>query len=173
MAARSGATSRASKTSTGDSKNQPIFEATANKDCLYRIDDNFFRFWFRFVFKRQYLLQVRMYDELRNVVKRDYECFSGHALEGYLREKFISEGRYSRMGGWWDRKGENEIDIVCENEFSNTLDFYEVKRDARRIDLAALAKKREAFFTKNPELRTRTASCMGLSIADMYGKEIS
>ena len=148
-------------------KNQPIFEATSNKNCLYRIDDNFFRFWFRFVFKRQYLLQVRMYDELRNVVKRDYEVFSGHALEGYFREKFILEGRYSRMGGWWDRKGENEIDIVCENEFSNALDFYEVKRDPSRIDLASLARKREAFFAKNPELRTRTASCRGLSIVDM------
>ena len=71
------------------------------------------------------------------------------------------------MGGWWDRKGENEIDIVCENEFSNALDFYEVKRDPSRIDLASLARKREAFFAKNPELRTRTASCRGLSIADM------
>ena len=148
-------------------KNQPIFEATSNKNCLYRMDDNFFRFWFRFVFKRQYLLQVRMYDELRKVVKRDYEAFSGHALEGYFREKFILEERYSRMGGWWDRKGENEIDIVCENEFSNALDFYEVKRDPSRIDLASLARKREAFFAKNPELRTRTASCRGLSIVDM------
>ena len=148
-------------------KNQPIFEATTNKNCLYRIDDNFFRFWFRFVFKRQYLLQVRMYDELRNVVKRDYESFSGHALEGYFREKFISEGRYSRIGGWWDRKGENEIDLVCENEFSNVLDFYEVKRDAKRIDLAALERKREAFFVKNPGLRTRAVTCRGISLKDM------
>ena len=148
-------------------KNQPIFEATSNKSCLYRIDDHFFRFWFRFVFKHQYLLQVRMYDELRKMVKRDYEIFSGHALEGYFREKFISEGRYSRMGGWWDRKGENEIDLVCENEFSDVLDFYEVKRDAKRIDLNVLARKREAFFAKNPGLRTRKSSCRGLSLADM------
>ena len=148
-------------------KNQPIFEATTNKNCLYRIDDNFFRFWFRFVFKRQYLLQVRMYDELRNVVKRDYESFSGHALEGYFREKFISEGRYSRIGGWWDRKGENEIDLVCENEFSNVLDFYDVNRDARRIDLADLERKREAFFVKNPGLRTRAVTCRGISLKDM------
>ena len=111
--------------------------------------------------------QVRMYDKLLNVVKRDCEAFSGHALEGYFREKFISEGRYSRMGGWWDRKGENEIDLVCENEFSNTFDFYEVKRDARRIDIAALARKREAFFAKNPEQRSRTALSKGLSILDM------
>ena len=32
-----------------------------------------------------------------------------------FRAKFLEEGRYTRIGGWWDRKGENEIDLVCEN----------------------------------------------------------
>ena len=101
------------------------------------------------------------------MVKRDYEVFSGLSLERYFREKFMSEGRYSRMGGWWDRKGKNEIDLVCENEFSGVLDFYEVKRDAKRINLDLLAKESEAFFTKNPGLRARKASYRGLSLADM------
>ena len=63
-------------------KNQPIFEPTANKGCRYRLNDNFFRFWFRFVFKHQYLIQVGMFDELRSLVARDYEVFSGLALGG-------------------------------------------------------------------------------------------
>ena len=148
-------------------KKQPVFEATSNKNCLYLIRDNFFRFWFRFIFKRQYLIQVRMYDELRGIVKRDYEVFSGHALEGYFREKFMEQGRYSRMGGWWDRKGENEIDIVCENEFSNALDFFEVKRKRREINLKALEGKSAAFFAKNPALRKRQIAFAGLSLEDM------
>ena len=108
-----------------------------------------------------------MYDELRGIVKRDYEVFSGHALQGYFREKFMEQGRYSRMGGWWDRKGENEIDIVCENEFSNALDFFEVKRKRREINLKALEGKSAAFFAKNPTLRGRKASFAGLSLEDM------
>ena len=148
-------------------KNQPLFEPTSNKSCRYKLNDNFFRFWFRFVFRYQYLIQVRMFDKLREVVTRDYEVFSGIALEGYFRQKFVEEGRYSRMGGWWDRKGENEIDLVCENEFENRLDFYEVKRDPRRISMCVLAEKSESFFLKNATMRRRKISLGGLSLAEM------
>ena len=149
------------------SKIQPIFEKSERKNCLYAIDDNFYRFWFRFIFKYNYLAEVKMFDELRGIVERDYDVFSGKALEGYFRRKFIEERKYSRIGGWWDRKGENEMDLVCENEFANVLDFFEVKRDPSRIDIAALQKKGEAFFAKNPQLAQRTVSFGGLSMLDM------
>jgi hypothetical protein len=71
------------------------------------------------------------------------------------------------MGGWWDRKGENEIDLVCKDEINGRLDFYEVKRDASRIDLAALKAKTAAFFEKNPTLRSLESKCGGLSLADI------
>ena len=87
--------------------------------------------------------------------------------EGYFRHKFIGEGRYSRMGGWWDRKGENEIDLVCENEFRKTLDFYEVKRDRSRIDLNDLERKSKAFLDKNPSKWELKRTLSGLSLEDM------
>lgn len=39
-----------------------------------------------------------MFDELRGIVARDYDAFSGVALEGFFRWKSIGEGRYSRIG---------------------------------------------------------------------------
>ena len=149
------------------SKKQPIFEDNQRKNCLYAIDDNFYRFWFRFIFKYNYLAEVKMFEELRSIVERDYDVFSGRALEGYFRSKFIEERRYSRIGGWWDRKGENEIDLVCENEFTDVIDFYEVKRGRKRIDLDLLRKKAEAFFEKNSHLRSRKISFSGLCMEDM------
>ena len=148
-------------------KKQPIFEPNERKDCLYRIDDCFFRFWFRFIFKYAYLLEVEMFDELRGIVERDYEVFSGQSLEDYFRQKSIGEHSYSRLGGWWDRKGENEIDAVGENEFHNTIEFVEIKRTAERIRLDALKDKAEAFFEKNPGKRSRTVSYRGFSMRDM------
>ncbi|MBR0458231.1 MAG: ATP-binding protein [Victivallales bacterium] len=148
-------------------KHQPLFEPTNNKNCRYKMTDNFFRFWFRFIFKYQYLIQVRMFEELRRLVQRDYELFSGIALERYFQAKFLEEHAYTHLGGWWDRKGENEIDLVGENEFQGALDFYEVKREARRIDLNALQRKASAFFKKNPHLQGRTVSFSGLSLDDM------
>lgn len=148
-------------------KNQPLFEKSSNKNFLYRINDNFFRFWFRFVFRHQYLVQTLMFEELAGIVKRDYEVFSGRALEGYFRNKFIEEKSYTRIGGWWDRRGENEIDLVCENEFTDILDFFEVKRKRREINLKALESKTKAFFAKNPQLKNRTIRVGGLCIEDM------
>ena len=149
------------------SKVQPFGEKSATKNCLYRIDDCFFRFWFRFIYKYQHLIEQKMFDELVSIVERDLDAFSGFALERYFRQKFIEEHRYTKVGGWWDRRGENEIDLVCENELTSALDFYEVKLDASRISLDELERKRTAFFEKNPQLRTRSGSCCGLSLADM------
>ena len=153
------------------SKRQPIFEATTNKNCLYALNDNFFRFWFRFIFKHQYLIQVRMFKELREIVDRDYEVFSGLSLEGCFREQFIEAGAYSRLGAWWDRKGENEIDLVCENEFKGTLDFYEVKRDDSRFDRDLLLRKIGKFFEKNPDKRELKTSVGRLSLCDLRRQE--
>ena len=149
------------------SKKQPLFEKTANKNCHYQIDDCFFRFWFRFVYKYQYLIELRRYDELKELVRRSLPVFSGYSLERYFRWKFIEDTSYTRMGAWWDRKGENEIDLVCEDEFSNALVFHEIKVESSRIDPNALKRKSEVFFAKNPKLRERKISYGLLSLDDM------
>ena len=148
------------------SKRQPLYEKSSNKNCLYQIDDCFFRFWFRFVYGYQNLVEMNRLDELRRIVRRDFDVFSGVALERYFNWKFICEKRYVRMGGWWDRKGENEIDLVCERS-DGDLDVYEIKRDKARISLADLAVKTEAFFRKNPELKSRGLNFRSLSLADV------
>ena len=37
----------------------------------------------------RFQLEVKMFDELRGIVERDYDVFSGKALEGYFRRKFL------------------------------------------------------------------------------------
>ena len=149
------------------SQKQPIFETARNKNCHYRIDDCFFRFWFRFIYRNQDMVELGRFKELRALADRDIDVFSGYALERYFAWKFAEETTYTRIGGWWDRKGENEIDLVCEDELARRLDFYEVKRDPARLDLRALQAKTEAFFAKNPERRALEGECRGLSLADM------
>lgn len=148
-------------------RRQPIYEQGSNKLSRYHITDNFFAFWFRFVFRNADLIELKRHDVLKDILRRDYETFSGLALEGYFREKLIEERRCTRIGGWWDRHGENEIDIVSEDATRKTLDFIEVKRDDTRIDLARLHSKAEAFLAKNPQLREMAHSFKGLSLADM------
>ena len=149
------------------SKKQPLFEKTSSKNCHYQIDDCFFRFWFRFVFKNRYLQELGRYDRMRDVAARDFDAFAGYSLERYFLWKMREDAAYTRMGSWWDRKGENEIDLVCEDEAAGKLAFFEVKTDARRIDLVVLRRKAEVFFAKNPEKRRLDISFGGLSLDDM------
>lgn len=149
------------------SKKIPFGADGRNRNMKYELSDNFLRFWFRFIYKYQSLLELRAYGRLREIILRDYAVFSGKALEGYFIAKLSESGRYTGLGNWWDRKGENEIDLVCEDEINGRLDFYEVKRDKRRINLASLKAKADAFFEKNPGLRSLESECRGLSLADV------
>lgn len=149
------------------SRKQPIFEKSSTKNGHYQIEDCFFRFWFRFVFKYRNLIELGQYERLREIAAHDFDLFSGQTLEAYFKWKFVCEKRYTRIGAWWDRKGENEIDLVCEDELDEKLDFYEVKRDAKRLDLNTLKEKSKAFFAKNPEMANRKKKWLGLSLKDL------
>ena len=145
----------------------PLLAESRQKRSVYEIEDCFFRFWFRFIWKNAHLKELQRFDVLQDIAERDFDAFSGYALERYFLWKFIEEKRYTRMDAWWDRKGENEIDLICEGETSGKLDFYEIKRDPAKIDLKVLDRKAEAFFEKHPALRSRKVSFRGLSLRNM------
>ena len=148
-------------------KKQPIFGKQTAKNAHFQIDDCFFRFWFRFVHKLSYLNELGRRDRMRDIAERDFDVFSGYALERYFTAKIVEDKGCTRIGSWWDRKGENEIDIVSEDEVAETLAFYEVKVDSSRFDAARLAEKVEAFFAKNPGKRNLQYKTGLLSIGDM------
>ena len=97
----------------------------------------------------------------------DFDVFSGYALERYFEWKFSEEERYTTIGGWWDRKGENEIDLVCEDEVAGKIDFFEVKKSKCRYNAGLLESKLDAFFEKNPKKRSLAYSFGLLSLEDM------
>ena len=148
-------------------KKQPLFAAASAKSARYCLSDNFFVFWFRFVFKYGYLLEIKGHDRLREIIRRDYETFSGFALERYFRESFIESGTWTRLGSWWDRKGENEIDLLAENELDGTYAVCEVKRDKSRIDLERVKAKYGAFVKASGKWKRVNPQFLALSIEDM------
>ena len=148
-------------------KKQPLFEKSSNKNVRYIIEDNFFTFWFRFIYKYSYMLEIENYASMRTIINRDYETFSGLILERYFKRVLIEKQNYTRIGSWWDRKGENEIDIVAENELENTATFFEVKRKSENIDLKALEAKAAVFLRATGEFNKYDLSFKGLSMSDM------
>ena len=146
---------------------RPMYAKESAKGAHYRIHDRFFSFWFRFVFKYSSLLQIRGYDMLREIIERDYPVFSGFALESYFHQKFAESGKWTRLGNWWDRKGENELDLVAENELDGRLLVAEVKRDKARIDLGTVRTKFEIFRTAAKLGRKLKPEFKALSLDDM------
>lgn len=148
-------------------KKQPLFEKSSTKNVRYTIEDNFFIFWFRFIYKYSYMLEIDNYESMKAIINRDYETFSGLMLERYFRRVLIERKAYTRIGGWWDRKGENEIDIVAENELNNEATFFEVKRKAANIDIEVLKQKAAAFLRATGEFKGYYISYKALSMEDM------
>lgn len=149
------------------SKNQPLFEKTQSKNVHYLIDDNFLNFWFRFIYKYNYMVEIGAFDNLKKIITRDYETFSGIMLERYFRHCLIESQAYTRIGNWRNRKGENEIDIVAENEIENKAVFFEVKRKPENIDMERLRWKAETFLRATGKFAGYSIEYKGLSMENM------
>ena len=61
----------------------------------------------------------------------------------------MESGKYTRVGNWWDKRGENELDLIALNEFNNTGMIAEVKRNERKISMAVLENKIAALPQKD------------------------
>lgn len=149
------------------SRKQPVFEKTTTKNVRYVITDNFFTFWFRFIYKYNYMLEIGNFQSLKAIIDRDYSTFSGIMLERWFRHVLIEQQSCTRIGSWWDRKGENEIDIVAENELDQTATFYEVKRKAENIDIDLLKLKSATFLRATGAFKDYKITYSGLSLNDM------
>ena len=146
---------------------QPLFASPSAKSVRYRLKDSFLIFWFRFIFKYGFLLEIKGHDRVRELIRRDYAAFSGFALERYFREKFIESSQWTRIGSWWDRKGENEIDLMAENELEKTCAVCEVKREKSRIDLGLLKEKFAAFTRSTGHWKRANPQFLALGMEDM------
>ncbi|MDR1900075.1 MAG: ATP-binding protein [Treponema sp.] len=143
---------------------KPMFSKPESRNTRWRIGDNFLRFWFRFIFPNQYLVETGQFDALRKLIERDYIQYSGLVLEQYFRDKLAGSGEAAVMGSWWDSKGENEIDLIVLNKLDRTATVAEVKRSAEKISLPLLEEKAKKL---RRELSDYRVQYRGLSMADM------
>ena len=86
-------------------KNRPMFSRPESRKNRWSLNDNYLRFWFRFIFPNQSLIEMGKYDLLREVIDRGYEQYSGLVLEKYFRSKIAEEERITGIGSYWDNKG--------------------------------------------------------------------
>jgi len=122
-------------------RRRAIFSKENTTDFRFYIADPFFRFWFRFIFKYQEMVEANNLRALRELVDRDFQTFAGLSLESFLREQLRESGAYTRVGNYWEKGNQNEIDIVAIHEINRTAIIGEVKWQRSRVNLAKLELK--------------------------------
>lgn len=143
---------------------RPLFSKSSSRNVRYQITDCYLRFYFRFIYANQSLIEFGQFDTLKEIVLRDYETFTGKTLEQYFTAKIQEEQKLTSIGGWWDRKSQNEIDIIAINSLEKTCRIYEVKRQSKKINMELLAQKARQFEENIPGYET---SLSGVSMVDM------
>ena len=147
------------------SRLKPLLSKPNSKTSAYEISDQFLRFWFRFIWPYQSLIERQQMQALRQNMGKYYEQFSGRTLEQYFQAKAMESGEFTIAGNWWDRKGDNEIDMIALNEFDNTGIVAEIKRNPEKINPKTLEEKTKALPTS--AFGKYKLSLQALSIEDM------
>lgn len=145
-------------------KVKPIFAKEGSRTLKYEIIDNFFHFWFRFIYKNRSAIEIENYAYVRSIVQRDFATYSGRFLEKFFIERLKATGAFSAIGTYWEKGNQNEIDIVAVNEDEKRILIAEVKRNPERIDLKLLEKKAEKLLQKH---RGYEVVFRGFSMGDM------
>ena len=123
----------------------PVTEAMPEKSKmgLYFIKDNFFRFWFRYVFANQNYLEMENTDYVFRKVKDEFDEFVSLTFEDIAANIFFEQKAIrslpfepEKWGRWWDRK--NEIDLVAINSSEKKALFIECKWSKRLVDIDVL-----------------------------------
>ena len=148
------------------SRYTPMFQK-ANRNIHYQIEDNFLRVWFRYIYKYGYMIEVGANKKLKMLMDKDYTTYTGKVLERYFLAKMIESEEYTQIASWWDRKGENEIDLIAADEQEQKVTFYEVKRQAKDINLGILKDKAEHFFQATGKFKKYDIGYQGLSMEDI------
>lgn len=143
---------------------RPYLASENGKNVKYGIKDNFLNFWFRFIYKYRSAVEIGNLNYVQEKVFADYNTFSGWILERYFRQLYREKGLYNIVTNYWEKDGNNEIDLIAVNEADKEIVFGEVKRNPKRISIHALEDKASTILNNK---KGWTKSFVALSLNDM------
>ena len=147
---------------------EPLGENGAKrKRGRYTITDELLNFWYTFCLPNLQMLQVSDKSALMELIRAGYPTWSGRALERLYRRHFCNCGLFTAVGPWWDKKGENEIDLVAVNPTHRHIVFAEIKRDESKIRPDILRKRSEVFLQFNPRYADFERDYLTLSLNEL------
>ena len=122
---------------------------------LYQLTDNFFRFWYAFVFSNLSELESGDVDGIwEYVIKEKLDYFVSHVYEDICRQYLRKKNRknelpfhFTQIGRWWNKT--DEIDIVAMNASKERLLIGECKYKNSPFPAGELSKLQEKAVALN------------------------
>lgn len=141
-------------------KETPYGEKTSRKS-VYSIEDNMFRFWYRFIPENNSIIARGAADLAYKRIEPFMSDYMGKVFEDICKQylwKLLLTGKcpveFSSLGRWWGNdpveKSQVEIDIIAEQDKNAAL-FGECKWTNEKVDLGVLetlVKRSELFSYK-------------------------
>jgi len=145
------------------SKHKPINAKPNSRLQKYFITDNFLNFWFRFLYRNYSAIETENFNYIKILLKRDYLTYCGRILEKFYHELFANTGKYNRIGSYWEKGNQNEIDLVAVNDMKKEIVVAEIKMNPSKINTRVLKQKSQRLLASYPEYRPKW---IGLSLKD-------
>ena len=140
-------------------KKETPYGEKSSKRSVYSIDDNMFRFWYRFVPENASLIARGADDLVYKRIEPQLSDYMGKVFEEICKQylwKQLLSGKspieFTSLGRWWGNdpihKCQAEIDIIGEQDKDTAL-FGECKWTNEKVDLSVLEKliERSELFT--------------------------
>ena len=114
-----------------------------SKMGLYKIKDNYIRFWFRFIYPYRSYIEMDNTDFVMQKIKAGFVVnHAAYVYEDICRREYmpalIADDKWdftpTRIGRWWDRS-DTEIDIVAIDESSENVIFGECQFTNEPMDV--------------------------------------
>ncbi len=134
-------------------KKQPVGTTASGKNTRYHLSDFFYSFWFRFINKYQSAIEAENLHYIRDRIRQDWSVYKGWKFEDLVRDYLKKLSLFNIIGSFWDRKGENELDVVAINEMEKIILFGECKLNGQKINLRQLQEKSLPLLGKYPNFR--------------------
>ena len=141
-------------------KEIPITEKNPLKSRkgLYKLQDQFFRFWFRYILPNKRNIEEGTTDYVLKKIKNDFSAVVADNFETVCQEMIRSHKDklfpFEKIGRWWDKN--EEIDLVAVNDEEKKILFGEVKWSKKPVgvDIYDNLMRKSRLVDWNKEERT-------------------
>ncbi len=131
-------------------KKEVPLDKRLKKKSIYKLNDNLFKFWYRYIPKNISRIQSNLGDSIyKNEIEPDLSTYMGEVFEDISKQYLIRKNGtkelpfiFSEIGSWWGTnpisKTQEEIDIIARDD--NNIIFGECKWRNKEIGIDVLKK---------------------------------